>query len=415
MAAFLLSVSLVGQNSSTAYSRFGIGRLYSNNNLLTMGMGGATYASRSNYFVNPFNPASYTVFDSTSFVFDAALQGKLTTLKTSTSSGKVNDAGLAYITMGFPVTKWWKSSLGIMPYSSVNYQIEIDSIFENLGKVRYGYAGSGGLNRAYIGNAFLPFKNLSVGFNFSYIFGTLNRDRTVFYPDSSNHFSSRITNSTIVRNMYLDFGIQYHTLLKNGLQVNAGLVFSPNQSLNSTRDFLAVTYYHDYTKNLDVNMDTAVYESGVDGKTVIPMLFGGGLSVGRANRWNIAGDFQYQDWTDYKAFGISDSLRKSFRISLGGQYKPSPLDVGKYWKRINYRAGVRFEKSFLELRDKSLNEIGISFGVSLPMKKSRSTINLSFETGTFGTTDNQLIKENFFRFTIGAALSEKWFLKRKYD
>lgn len=415
IALMLLPFSLFPQTGNTPYSRYGVGKLYTNSNIFSMAMGGTAIGTRSPLFVNPYNPASYSAFDSTSFIFDAALYGSLVTLKTSTASDKVNDAGLAYITMGFPVTRWWKTSLGVMPYSAMGYKIGIDSVLSQIGRVEYNYSGNGGLNRVYMGHSLQPFKNLSVGFNFSYIFGTLDRERSVSFPDSTYTFGSKLINSVIVRNMYLDFGLQYHVDLKSGTQLTAGLVFSPSQSLSSTYDFLAVSYFHNYTSNLDVITDTSVFESGSKGTIGIPMSLGGGFSLAQKNRWMASADVQYQQWEKFSFLGTKDLLKNSLRISVGGQFKPSPLDIGKYYKRINYRFGFRYEQSNLELRNTRLNDFGISFGMGLPMKKSRSTINIAFELGTFGSTDNQLVKENYFRFTVGASMFEKWFLKRKYD
>jgi hypothetical protein len=89
--------------------------------------------------------------------------------------------------------------------------------------------------------------------------------------------------------------------------------------------------------------------------------------------------------------------------------------MGKYYQRINYRAGFTFEQSYLEINQTRINDFGISFGVGLPMKKSRSTINIAVELGTQGTTQNNLVKENYMRLTIGTSLQERWFLKRKFN
>ena len=337
------------------------------------------------------------------------------TLSTTTSSNKANDAGLAYITMGFPVTKWWKSSLGLIPFSTVGYLIGNDSVIENLGKVEYGYTGSGGVNRAYIGNAFKLSKHLSVGANVSYYFGTITRELTISYPDSLNYFSSKISSSTQIRNLIFDFGMQYYTTFKNGLMLTTGLVFTHSQSMSGTADNLAVNFFHNYSSNLDVTKDTVVFEPGLKGNVFLPMILGAGFSLAQSNRWAAYADCQWQQWSKYTYFGQSGGLKNSFRISIGGQLKPSPLEVGKYWTRVNYRAGIRFEQSNLELRNTRLNEVGISFGVGLPMKKSRSTVNLAFEVGTFGSTNNSLIKENYFRFSIGASIFEKWFLKPTFN
>lgn len=135
----------------------------------------------------------------------------MVTLKTNTATYKANDAGLAYITMAFPITRWWKTSLGLIPYSTVGYLIGNDSVIEHLGNVEYGFTGNGGVNNAYLGNAFKLTDHFSVGANVSYYFGTIDRERTISYPDSSYHFSSKINNSTQVRNLVLDFGAQYYT------------------------------------------------------------------------------------------------------------------------------------------------------------------------------------------------------------
>ncbi|MCF8339273.1 MAG: hypothetical protein K9I74_14985, partial [Bacteroidales bacterium] len=61
------------------------------------------------------------------------------------------------------------------------------------------------------------------------------------------------------------------------------------------------------------------------------------------------------------------------------------------------------------------SEFGISFGVGLPIKNSQSSINLGVEIGQRGTTDNNLIEENYVKFTLGLAIFERWFLQRKYQ
>ncbi len=416
LAVLLLPMFMQGQTSiSSPYSRFALGRLTPNNNILNMAMGGTSIASRNPLFVNPENPASYTAFDSTSFVFDGAFLLKRQTLSNIGVSSKTNDASLGYITMGFPVAKWWKSSFGVMPFSSVGYLIGRDTVMSNLGKVEFGYTGNGGLVKAYLGNAFQPFKNLSVGFNLSYIFGSVSHESTVIFPDSANMYSTRYNNSSVLKNLNLDFGLQYHITLKNGTFMVAGLTYSPKQSLHGLADELGVSFLHNYSSNLDQNKDTVLYVSGSKGDVVLPANVGGGLSFGRVNRWTASADVKWQKWSDYTYFGNSEALRNDLRISVGGQYKPSPLDIGKFYKRVTYRAGLRYELSYLELRNTRLNEFGVSMGVGLPMKKSRSTINIAMEAGTYGTTNNGLISESYLRFSVGVSLYDKWFLKRKFD
>jgi hypothetical protein len=64
----------------------------------------------------------------------------------------------------------------------------------------------------------------------------------------------------------------------------------------------------------------------------------------------------------------------------------------------------------------------MTFGVSVPLLSSRSLsrLNLAFELGKLGTTNNGLIEDNYFKCLIGFSLApdakyDRWFRKRKYD
>lgn len=380
-----------------------------------MAIGGSSVAFSSPYFINPANPASYMAFDSNSFVFDAGLYTRSGTLKTKTESQKTKYGAMSNLCFGFPVTSWWRSSLGILPYSNVGYEVRNEHVVENVGNVVQVYKGSGGLNKAYIGNAFQPFKNFSVGVNASYIFGNIDKEKAATFPDSANFADAMIKSSARLNELYFDLGFLYRKDLGSGKFLQAGLTLSPSQSLKGNEDRIAYTFTRNYISNRDVLKDTVSYEPGVEGKVELPTAIGAGVMVGNSNRWMFAADFNWQNWSNFSYLGTKANLKDNFRVSLGGQFRPSPTDMGLYWQRINFRMGFRYEQSYLELQNTRLNDIGISFGVGLPMKKSRSTINLAVEAGTQGTTNNGLIKENYIRFTLGTALQERWFIKRRYN
>jgi hypothetical protein len=87
-----------------------------------------------------------------------------------------------------------------------------------------------------------------------------------------------------------------------------------------------------------------------------------------------------------------------------------------YFKRINYRAGVYFHRTFLDLNATRLNEQGISLGVGLPLRKAyQSMLNFTIQAGQRGTLDNNLIREQFLRLQFGITFNEDWFRKRRYD
>jgi hypothetical protein len=77
--------------------------------------------------------------------------------------------------------------------------------------------------------------------------------------------------------------------------------------------------------------------------------------------------------------------------------------------------GMFYENSYLYLNGTQINSYGMTFGVGLPLSRSRSTLNLSAELGRIGTTSNNLLKEDYAKFTLHIMLNERWFIKRKFD
>jgi len=404
---------LSGQNDiNSPYSYFGIGTIYNNHDAFNMSMGGLGIALSDHFYVNNANPASYHAFDTTSFVLEGGFFGSFVTSMTELQTVKTNDISLGYLLMGFPVTKWWKTSLGLTPYSYLGYSASDVKNLENIGRTSFDYTGSGGLNKAYWGNSLTFFKKFSVGMNASFLFGTLNYDKVVSFPDSIYMTNFRLRNSEQVQDFIFDFGAQYTARIKD-IFLTAGLVYNATTKLNAKRDLLETTFFPG-NDQVEYVKDTIVYQPGEKGTITYPFSLGGGIVVQDSSRWMAGAEFFWQNWKDYSSFGLPDSLANTMRFSIGGQYKPLAEGMSKYWQRIYYRVGFHYEQTYLKLRNNQINEFGVSFGVGLPLKGLTSTVNLGLEIGQSGTKNNGLIKENFFRFTVGVAMYERWFIKRKF-
>jgi len=161
-------------------------------------------------------------------------------------------------------------------------------------------------------------------------------------------------------------------------------------------------------------MDT-IANTSVKGNVKFPLKIGGGLSYESLNKLLIAGDFEFQQWSKYSVFGVNDSLKDIISTSFGAQFTPQKYSSLSYYKRMTYRIGIRYSESYLELKNTQLDEFGVSFGFGFPLRKSKSTINLSIELGKKGTTNNQLIQENFGKITLGFSIFERWFIKSRLD
>jgi len=400
---------------SSPYSRFGLGDLHRNSSIVLMGMGGTSISFSSPYYINFSNPASYGAFDTTSFVFDGSAYGKFSTLKTDAVSQKTNYASLGSLLFGFPISKWWKTSLGLLPMTTMGYKIADTQIDTITGKRKFEYEGSGGLSQVYWGNAFRLHKNLYFGVNAGFVFGPLDKVQSITYPDSLYIYGAKIKNETYVQDLLFNYGLLYNKIYNTDHFISAGLVFSNSQKLTVTDEFLATTFVRNYSINIDSPVDTVSYSPRASGTIKLPSSIGLGISFGRTDRWLGAVDFKMQDWSKFRYNNETNILKNSFDFSAGTQFKPAFADVGSYLLRMQYRAGFRYSQTYLELHNTQLNEFAVSFGLGLPLRKSKSTFNLAAEFGRRGTTSNGLIQDNFVRLSIGVSFVERWFIQRKYD
>jgi hypothetical protein len=77
--------------------------------------------------------------------------------------------------------------------------------------------------------------------------------------------------------------------------------------------------------------------------------------------------------------------------------------------------GIRYQQTPYLVNDQKINDFGINFGVTLPLR-SLSRLSLAFQVGQRGSTDNDLIQERYFRANLGITVNDnKWFIRRKFD
>lgn len=397
------------------YSKYGVGELRTNSyNTVLMSMGGIRNAANGPNLINVYNPATYSSFDSASFVFEGGILGNMTTLKTNTISQGATYASLNHLLFGFPIAKWWRGSFGLVPYSDVGYNVVSEQTVTNIGKTSFQYKGSGGISQAYFGSAFKITDQWSIGFNMFYNFGTIDKSRTVYFPDSvATYLNARLDNKIRISDISFNTGVLYKRTLLDKYDLSVGLSFALPTKISAKREYLANTFMGGMNIP-EFFTDTIAYEPAQKGNINIPLQLGFGAVLSVPDHWKVGVDFNWQNWNDYEAFGYRDSLKNSWDIAIGAEYIPEISALRSYVKKVRYRLGARYSKTPVYLRGNHINEFGISFGLGLPILRSKSVFNLGFEFGGRGTTKDDLIKENFFVFSLGISIYERWFIRRKY-
>ncbi len=417
----VLSISLNAQTGiNSPYSRYGLGQLNSENmNTRSVSMGGLSIATHDATALNPANPASYGSLDSAAFLFEIGVAGNITTLKTTTLDESGYDATLSYIFAGFPITSWWKSGIGIMPYSKIGYNIEVLIEVPNFSNVAHSFSGDGGLNQVFWGNGFNVTKKLRTGVDITYLFGQSSRTSTVYYPDSVFIFGTRVESKIRGGGFIFDYGIQYDIDINSTTQATIGVTYANMFNLNATRTYLSKTITGGYGDEVEYLKDTIEYIPDENGTIVIPQRFGIGFILKKQDRWLIGADFEWQNWEEFAVNfavnDVADTLTNSYHVTIGGEFMPKHSNISSLFKRMTYRGGIRYNQSYLNFGGTRINEFGISFGIGFPMRKSKTGLDIGIEIGRRGTTKNQLIQENFVNMTLGISIQEHWFHKRKYQ
>lgn len=433
LICFFCFVALLGNAQTTTnspYSRYGIGELQSTGFVKNLSMGGTGVAvmndSIAPYYVNVLNPASYATNRITTF--EAGLNSQFLTISSSSAKAKLNSVAPAYLAFGLPFTKWWGASFGLMPYSQVGYNLSLDSTYDNIGDVTSTYKGSGGINKAYFGSGLKINKYLSLGGNFSYLFGSISNERKISISGGNFH-NTRIVKSTSVSDFNFDYGINSGfsidslkgKALNEKVKINFGATASLSKDINAKSDILAATYISQ-TSYYDSDLDTLQFDEDVKGKINLPLALSFGLSFKKGERILVAADYAMQQWSQSSYYGENLGLKNSMRTSVGIQYNPASSGFSKsnYFKRIQYRAGIKYASSFIQVNNTQLTETSVSIGFGLPVGRLRlyqqfSMFNFGFEIGKRGTTDNGLIKENFVKAVIGITINDRWFIKPKFD
>jgi hypothetical protein len=430
----MLPVMLCGAVSAqpvtnSPYSRFGIGNQLAGTNIRSSGLGNLGVAIREDsipYVVNFVNPASYTSLGFTSF--DIGAYASIATLSSMNGQENLNRFNLSYFALGFPVTKWWGGAFGLREYSSIHYSVLDIRPYANsdtsTANADYFFQGRGGLNQFFIGMAFKPFKNLSVGLNVSYLFGRMNHFQRIQFPTSGT-LSVRSDNITDVGGFYLDYGVQYTAKLNERNSLVLGGTFAHPMAVRANSSRLGFTYLPN-NFGTEVPRDTILFSEQKGSSVTMPWKYGAGVSWTIAGKWLVGAEFNGQLWSQYlNAQGQSDSLADAWDIRSGIEYRPHGDKRGflGYFTRMQYRIGGHYGMSEYTVRGNQLSQYGITIGLGLPMARRKagndmfiqSMINVSAEWGQRGTLADNLLLEDYWVIRLGFTLNDRWFIKRKYD
>ncbi|WP_299529515.1 hypothetical protein [Ulvibacterium sp.] len=410
----IATAGLHAQNGTISpYSYFGIGDLRSASTVENQMMGGiGVYAD--SIHVNLQNPAGYSKLRITTYT--AGMSRRELRLKSFTEEQNTSVSNLDYLALGFGLGKGLGVGFGIRPYSSVGYDLVAENNDADGALITNQFRGEGGLNKVYFSVGYALAQNLSIGATASFNFGNVENERIQSVEDVQ--FGTLDRRISRINGMDFNYALYYTPKIKDKYTLFASARVNTQANLTSKNSQEIGSFSLITGQNIEV-LDVDLDARGLRNTDLkIPTTTTLGIGFGENMKWFLGGEYGFQDLSsfsnDFLAAENIEYQNSSF-FAFGGYFIPDYDAFQGYFKRINYRAGIRYERTGMLVNDTEINNLGITFGLGLPLGRSFSNLNLGFELGRRGTTSADLIEESYFKINVGLSLNDLWFQKRKIN
>jgi hypothetical protein len=415
----LLSISSLGamaQNNFSPYSQLGLGDLEDGFYNRTTGLANTGIAYRSNRFLINNNPASFSALTDQYFTVETGIRGSVINYygtPIAPSSTQSGDITFRKLIMGIKLAKHWGSSIGLVPFSTQNYEFNVPYFLQGSSAeiANHYYQGHGSINKAYWANSYEFFHHLSIGIDAGYLFGQLNQKDILQNPGTGASLTST-TNNIDLNNLYVGYGLQLYGKLGKKWEYSLGATFS-----NKTDLFAS-------TNRIVLASDSSTLQNQQLSQTylTLPTSFGVGLALSRKQKYTFLADYKHQAWTDVQnknqntypgkdyTLGNSDKGSIGFEISKKKTFYNSKVELSYF------QTGLYYGTTYLQINGQQIKDEGVTVGFGVNSLKSPLAYSIIFQYGIKGTQSNNLIQERYANITFLVNYGSLWFTKgKKYD
>jgi len=400
-----------GRDDGSFYSRYGIGELVSFASSQAQALGGASAGLFSYNYMNYSNPSTWSRQTLVRVAIGAQFH-RLQALDAVGRSEQFTRGNFNAIQIGVPLIAG-RLGMGISyePFSRIHYQVSTSATINvpRSGDLSYriNHEGSGGLHQAKIGLGFKLTSWASIGASADILFGIMEEGRRTNF-DRIDLLETNLLSTTRL------FGVSS----------TAGLTLSFDSEEYEFVTTVTATFpvSLDGTRNLtlgeSLNVDTL--ETSTDGTVKLPTKLLGGVAFSYQNRWLISTEVRYEPWSSasstlpLNAFE-STYLRDRVRYSMGVEFIPAGASLqASYLNRTAYRLGFYRDRLYVSpVPGRDVMVTAITGGFGLPTLFFGTRVDLSFEVGTRGSTNYNLIRDRFIGVSATLNIGERWFVKRR--
>ena len=395
------------QTNNQPYSIHAIGDITDNIINRTSGLASTGLAYRNNRYIITNNPASLSALDNQFFCGEIGVNGQYidyTGNSVSPTNHQSSDITFKRFALGTKIFRHWGSAVGLVPYSEENYEYTGYQPIGGSGAVLPTYnQGYGGINKVFWSNGYEFLNHFSIGITTSYLFGSITNKNIMFGQGTSIYLSKN--NNTFFNSIYLDYGLQYYGSINSHWDFTLGATFANQQNIRTET-------------NLNViNLDSAVLRNSITtGKFDIPTSYGIGFSITRNKRYTLVADYKFQNWSSLRSATGDFFYENSQRASVGFEISNKKVAYNTLYEASFFQAGFYYNKTYLIVNGTPINDIGGSIGMGTNSKRSPLSLLVVLQYGIRGTTENNLLRENYVNLSFVFSMRDFWYTHgRKFE
>ncbi len=426
----IFCLSLIGQvwaqGGNTPYSLLGPGDIIRQGSLRQIGMGGTSLSSGNFLHANFMNPAlqTYNYFT----VFEAGYLAERKWVSTDKVTQRDLQGNLAFLSLTFPILSKavkhsqrsrWVIGTGLRPLTFIQSEgSRVIQVAQSPAFSRETYRGTGGINQWFFSSGYQLNRRISVGAEAALNFGSLTYLQISTLENVQNFYTLNYTDRLTVSDFSYKLGLAYTDSINRDWLFHAGATFIPQSNLSAVFNRSVVR------KDLGdrtITTDTIVNDEKV--MLTMPFRLGVGLSIEKISTplrpfkviFSLEGHIaQWENYRNPVGAPNLNNLSNTTDLRMGVEITPNPLAVTGYWKRVQYRIGLQFAQTPWKINGKEINDQNLSLGMSMPVGRNYTALNLALVAGQRGEADESRIGEKYIRLMIGLTINDKWFVRRRF-
>lgn len=410
--AMLFTITIVAQKQQASpYSFFGIGNNFLGKTVEENMMGGIGTAISGPLDLNFSNPAALSSLRFTTY--SVAAINTLNQVTDLNSSQRSSVFSLSYLALGLPLGTRGGLTAGLRARSGVGYTMYGTNTSNT--ESQYVFEGAGGASSLFIAGGYNVFKGLSIGLEAVFIFGEI--EHLVTEQQTGVTYDTREKAISSLRGVETKLGLYYEHKVGKASNLNLGFTLANENDLKVTE---TSTFYKGFFSEGSESIKLSLPPVTMSGTVVNPLNTTVAIAYGKKSKWQSSIEYSFSKPLSFEGETLENNTRAVVytdyaRYSIGGYYIPKFNSLTSYFHRVIYRAGFKYENTGMELSGTPINDLGISFGVGLPLGKGLTHLNVGLEYGVKGEVTDSLVEEKYFNVRMSMSLGDKWFRKRRID